>query len=476
MEAAGVAVCNTVTASDAELVSWARDGDDAAFGELFRRYRPRVAAFVRGIVRDEGRAEDVTQEAFLAALRRLRDTDREIDFKPWIFQIARNASIDVCRRRTRTEEISIDLDGGLPAVEAERIPGHALPASSLIDKERLDHLRGALAELSESHHRIIVLRELEGLSYREIAERMELTPAAVESTLFRARRKLEHEYVQIDTGRRCQSIAALIARLAEGLESGRDRRRLDRHARRCPSCRRRARELGVQPVLPRRGPASRVAALLPVPALFRRGEGLDLSQHGVGAGMQGAAPLQGLAAPAIEPGINIGKAAAAVAAAALIGGGGATLGGGSAADGDARVAPAIAAPAQSSTKLLPAEGIGRPFPQPPARERSARAGAKARNPHGRGDPDRSRTTIRSAPSVVPAPAAPTVPRPEAKGPGLKTPGTAIPRDQLRLPSVTTGGPSGAVPKVDLGSLSPADVKAVLHKTAANVSTLLTPPS
>src|SRR5918997_5503940 len=139
MEAAGIAVCNTVTASDAELVSWARDGDDAAFGELFRRYRPRVGALVRGIVRDEGRAEDVTQEAFLAALRRLRETDREIDFKPWIFQIARNASIDVYRRGSRTEEVPIEVDGSLPAADTERLARQPGPDSSLIDKERFDH-------------------------------------------------------------------------------------------------------------------------------------------------------------------------------------------------------------------------------------------------------------------------------------------------------------------------------------------------
>ena len=73
------------------------------------------------------------------------------------------------------------------------------------------------------------MRELEGLAYREIAERMELTRPAVESTLFRARRKLEHEYEEIETGRRCSAILGTIARLAEGVESERDRRRLDRH-------------------------------------------------------------------------------------------------------------------------------------------------------------------------------------------------------------------------------------------------------
>jgi DNA-binding CsgD family transcriptional regulator len=80
------------------------------------------------------------------------------------------------------------------------------------------------------------MRELEGLSYREIGERLELSRPAVESTLFRARRRLEREYREIEAGRRCEAIAQAIARLAEGIGSPTDRRGLSRHARRCSSC------------------------------------------------------------------------------------------------------------------------------------------------------------------------------------------------------------------------------------------------
>ncbi len=334
MSAAGIAATNASVAADGDLVAAVRLGDDAAFGELYRRHHPAVNGFVRRLVRDHGRSEDVTQEAFVSALRRLRQTDTPIDFKPWIYEIARNASIDLYRRGRRAQEISVDFDSGMASAEVARLPGPGGAESVVLDRERFDHLRGALDELSDTHHQIIVLRELEGLSYREIGARMNLSAAAVESALFRARRKLEHEYTALHTGRRCRAILTAIARLAEGVESERDRRRLDRHARRCSNCRRQARALGVEPMLARRTIAARVAALLPVPAFLRRrpldGFG-DVPNAGAsaGAGAHGvAAPLIAVGPVSVETAAAVGgKAAAMIATVALVGGGGAaTLG------------------------------------------------------------------------------------------------------------------------------------------------------
>ena len=71
--------------TDRALVAAVRAGDDSAFEELYRRYSHRIRLFVYGYVRDEGRAEDVTQEAFMSALRRMRETDSPITFRPWIY-------------------------------------------------------------------------------------------------------------------------------------------------------------------------------------------------------------------------------------------------------------------------------------------------------------------------------------------------------------------------------------------------------
>jgi RNA polymerase sigma factor (sigma-70 family) len=280
-------------AADAELVAAVRAGDDSAFEELYRRYQPRIARFVCGMLHDAARCEDIAQEAFLSALRRMRATDAEINFKPWIYQIARNAAIDSYRHRL------VGLDGS--------------PDAALITKERLDHLQGAFDELSDVHTRVLVMRELEGMSYREIGQKLDLTRPAVESALFRARRRLESEYSELSEGRRCEAMEATINRIARGIQRGSEEQRLARHARRCHSCRRRARELGIEPLSALGALRKKAAALLPLPWLFRRSGGDD-------GGITGFFGAGANAAPLAE------RAAALLAVAALAGAGGAALG------------------------------------------------------------------------------------------------------------------------------------------------------
>ena len=204
-------------ATDAELVAAVRAGDDSAFEELYRRYQPRIARFVCGMLHDAARCEDVAQEAFLSALRRMRATDAEINFKPWIYQIARNAAIDSYRRNSHAVEVSMDADDGLRASDRTRLVGlDGSPDAALVTKERMDHLQGAFDELSDVHTRVLVMRELEGMSYREIGQKLDLTRPAVESALFRARRRLESEYEELSEGRRCEAMAATITRIAAG--------------------------------------------------------------------------------------------------------------------------------------------------------------------------------------------------------------------------------------------------------------------
>ena len=304
----------TVPTTDAALVERTRAGDDGAFAELYRRYQPRIAAFVRRLLRDETRAEDVTQEAFISALRRLRQTDATIIFKPWIYEIARNAAIDSYRRASRGQEVPIGEDESLSPSDRLRLSAQEGPDAALMKNQRFEHLRGALDELPDSHHRALVLRELEGLSYREIGERMELTRPAVESTLFRARRRLEREYEDLDTGRRCEAMWALAARLAEGVGGRGEWATLRRHARRCSSCRRRVRELGLD-----LWPARR-AALALLPAFVRRR--LTGASGGAAAAGHGSA-----AGPLLPLGAALGEKAAVVAVgAALAGVGGAAVG------------------------------------------------------------------------------------------------------------------------------------------------------
>lgn len=301
--------------ADCELVSAVRAGDDAAFEQLYRRYQPRIAGFVRGMLHDEARAEDVAQEAFLSALRRMRATDAEINFKPWIYQIARNAAIDSYRRTSHAVEVSMDADDGLRASDRNRLVGiDGGPDAALVTKEQLNHLQGAFDELSDVHSRVLVMRELEGMSYREIGQKLDLTRPAVESALFRARRRLESEYAELSDGRRCEAMHATIVRMAEGKHRGAEEHRLARHLKRCSACRRRASELGIRPLTTIDALRRKAAALLPIPWLFRRSGGGD------GGGITGLFSTGANAAPLAE------RAAALVAAVALVGAGGAALG------------------------------------------------------------------------------------------------------------------------------------------------------
>jgi len=315
------------TSSDGELVAAVRHGDDRAFEELYSRFGSRIRSYIFGMVGDHGRAEDITQEVFISALRRLRKTDGLIAFKPWIYEIARNACIDEFRRTRRAQEVSLDADeegGGY----ASLLSSAPTPDVAVESKQRLDDLRGAFRGLSDSHHQIIVLREFEGLSYSEIAKRMGMTRPIVESTLFRARRRLGEEYEELVSGRRCEHVQAVVedcdSRAVRALGI-RERRQIARHLAHCQPCRRHAHMAGFDDsALKPRSVVGKVAALLPLPWLrWRRGNGhaettTSSISHQLGA-LQSLPTLMRITDPS-GPSAALGRAAtAAVAAIALAG-------------------------------------------------------------------------------------------------------------------------------------------------------------
>src|SRR5256714_9755538 len=273
--------------TDHHLVAAVRAGDERAFERLYERYQRRIAAYIYGMVNDYARAEDIAQDVFMSALRRMRETDRPIAFKPWIYEIAKNACIDQFRRSRRAEEVSYDADEGLAAADYGRlVTTGPTPDVAVDQKMSLDHLCGAFGGLSETHHEILVMRELEGLSYREIGERLGMSRPSVESTLFRARRRLTEEYSELISGERCRRIQAIITSAATGALGTRDQRRMARHVSYCQPCRRQARLAGLDSsVLVHKPARARIAAWLPLPAFLRRrwGGGSD-SVAGVASG------------------------------------------------------------------------------------------------------------------------------------------------------------------------------------------------
>lgn len=315
--------------TEQELVAAVRAGDDGAFEELFARYRSRISAYVLATVRDHGRAEDVTQDVFISALRRLRDTERPISFKPWIYAIAKNACIDEFRRTWRYAEVSLEQDGEPEATRLQLASPQHTPDLVAENRQQFSNLRGAFRGLSENHHRILVLRELEGLSYGEIGERMDMSRAMVESTLFRARKRLNQEFQDLETGRRCANVQDAIDRaelLSIRILGARERRQVARHLSHCHACRQHAGMAGFDAsTLKRRGLAEKIAALLPI-GWWRPRSGHSANGAGPGGSAHPlmAAQLMPRIAQYGEPMSQapLGRAAAAAAALAVAAAGG----------------------------------------------------------------------------------------------------------------------------------------------------------
>jgi RNA polymerase sigma factor (sigma-70 family) len=327
----------SIEASDEQLVEWAQTGSSEAFAVLFRRYRPAIARYAGRILGDEGRAEDIAQEVFLSALRSIGTLDRPAGFKPWLYRIAHNTCVDHMRRTGRAEEVSIDANLLPPSEEIRLFRRGPSTHAAVSQKEDFNNLREAFGGLPRAQSEMLVMRELEGLSYDEIAVRLGVTRASVESTLFRARQGLRDEYGQIATGERCLRMRPVMARMAEGMGGLRDRRALARHVRGCQPCRRDAFAMGLggpaleAPVTGIRGGLSRVAALLPLPWLIhRRADGTDAASAAGGGGGSLATQAQ-TTMTQISASVGIGadqaataihKAVAVVAAVAVVGGGG----------------------------------------------------------------------------------------------------------------------------------------------------------
>ncbi len=443
--------------SDQRLVASVRAGDDRAFEALYQRYQRRIHAYVFGMVKDHGRAEDVTQEVFVSALRRMRATDREIAFKPWIYEIAKNACIDAFRRSRRAEEISYDAEEGLaPADHSRLCASGPSPEAAVSAKHDLETLCGAFGGLSESHHQILVLRELEGLTYDQIGERMGMTRPAVESTLFRARRRLTEEYDELVSGARCMRVQSIIASAVSGAVGVRDSRRLSRHLAHCQPCRREAMEAGLNRGLLVRRPAAkryaeRVAGLLPFPAFlrFRRGGDVAPSSSDV-PGARWAAHL-----PALSDQLSGPWAKAGAAAALLVAGTGAGIGAHQVAT-HRSAHPAVVVPAAHKTASSPvatATATGASVTAPAAGSRSGgdtRGDQHRRSASSGGAGNSGSRTDRATSAGGATPSAPSSPA-SSGSPGSGGSGSGSSSSSASADSVGSKLPKDPVKKVTGGA-------------------------
>ena len=168
-------------ADDETLAIAARDGDHLAFGELYRRYHPVVAGYVR--TRIGGSSDDVVQNVFLAILRGL-PSYRGPRFFSWAYRICVNVVVDELRRhRRRGLEVSGEVDGVADA-------GVATPEEELIARRLLSRLSGALARLPEGQRTVFVMARVQGLEYQEIADLLGIPVGTVKSRMWSAVRAL----------------------------------------------------------------------------------------------------------------------------------------------------------------------------------------------------------------------------------------------------------------------------------------------
>jgi len=187
---------------DLELVSRYRDGEQRAFELLVKRYQRKVYSLAYGIVHNPEDAMDVTQEAFVKVHRYLDKFQGSASFYTWLYRIVVNLCIDHLRRAGRAYSVEYDdaidrSQGVLSAMDIVPSRQGTDPRQALADKETLTHISEGLAQMSPNHRAVIMMRELEGLSYKEMAEIMECSKGTIMSRLFHARKRLQAYLLQV---------------------------------------------------------------------------------------------------------------------------------------------------------------------------------------------------------------------------------------------------------------------------------------
>jgi RNA polymerase sigma-70 factor (ECF subfamily) len=178
---------------DFQLIDDALAGRPSAFGELVLRYQDRLyntLVHVTGSVED---ARDLVQEAFVQALVKLQSFQRNSAFYTWLYRIALNLAISRRRRRKATASVDdIRHTSGDEPVDRDDAPGERIER-----QERAEQVQAALARLSEEHRGVLVLREIDGYCYEEIAVMLDVPVGTVRSRLHRARLMLRDELKQV---------------------------------------------------------------------------------------------------------------------------------------------------------------------------------------------------------------------------------------------------------------------------------------
>jgi RNA polymerase sigma factor (sigma-70 family) len=210
--------------SDERLIAMLRRGNNAAFEVLVSRYHSRLLAFCRHLLGSKEDAEDVLQEVMAAAFNAILADERPINVRPWLYRIARNRSLNHLRR---IQAIGVD------SMDIHYSEHGASTADKVHDREQFRLLVGDIQTLPETQRTALVLREMDALSYEQIAEAMDTTVPGVKSLLVRARISLAEaaEARQLS----CDEVRIELGEVAEGLRK-RPTALVRRHLKSCRRC------------------------------------------------------------------------------------------------------------------------------------------------------------------------------------------------------------------------------------------------
>src|SRR4051794_2296231 len=210
--------------SDERLVAMTRRGNQAAFEALVARYQARLLAFCRHMLGSREDAEDVLQEVFAAAFNAMVADERPINVRPWLYRIARNRSLNHLRKHTAI---------GVDSMDVHLAENGETTADKVHKREQFRQLMGDVQELPETQRTALLLREIDALSYDQIAEAMETTVPSVKSLLVRARVSLaEAAEARLLT---CDEVRLELGQVAEGLSK--TSAPVRRHLKSCDRCR-----------------------------------------------------------------------------------------------------------------------------------------------------------------------------------------------------------------------------------------------
>jgi RNA polymerase sigma factor (sigma-70 family) len=290
--------------SDERLIALTRRGNHHAFEALVARYQSRLLAFCRHMLSSREDAEDVLQEVFAAAFNAMLADEREINVRPWLYRIARNRSLNHLRR---TQAVGMD------SMDVHLSEGGLTTADKVHRREEFRLLIADVQDLPETQRTALLLREIDALSYEQIAEAMETTVPSVKSLLVRARVSLaEAAEARLLS---CDEVRLELGEVAEGLT--RTSAPVRRHLRTCDRCAAFKKQL--------RSTNKALAALYPVGPLILLKK-LIVTHIGTSAAAGSAATAGGAAAGSAGAGaaLQVGftafasKAAAGLAAAAIV--------------------------------------------------------------------------------------------------------------------------------------------------------------